>query len=36
MWKLRTGTPGIQYQLPLMIDAWHQRADSRSIGSSIW
>ncbi len=23
-WAAHTGTPGIQYQLPLMIDAWHQ------------
>ena len=22
-WAAHTGTPGIQYQLPLMIDAWH-------------
>jgi dihydroorotase-like cyclic amidohydrolase len=23
-WAAHTGTPGIQYQLPLMVDAWHQ------------
>ena len=23
-WAAHTGTPGIQYQLPLMIDAWHR------------
>lgn len=23
-WAAHTGTPGIQHQLPLMIDAWHQ------------
>jgi dihydroorotase (multifunctional complex type) len=23
-WAAHTGTPGIQYQLPLMIDAWHE------------
>jgi dihydroorotase-like cyclic amidohydrolase len=29
-WAAHTGTPGIQYQLPLMIDAWHQ--DKLSFG----
>jgi dihydroorotase-like cyclic amidohydrolase len=23
-WAAHTGTPGIQYQLPLMINAWHE------------
>lgn len=23
-WAAHTGTPGIQYQLPLMVDAWHR------------
>lgn len=23
-WAAHTGTPGIQYQLPLMVDAWHK------------